>query len=126
MEIRRGGQTLIGYPAVRDCGDSVTLDVSESPDKRARLHRAGVRRLLAIAFRERIREIEKAAAKDVALAPLKGDLVVAALERTFLRSRCRCPGEFARRVEDGRSRFSLIAQELHGLAGQRCWPNSSR
>jgi ATP-dependent RNA helicase HrpA len=117
MEIRRGGQTLIGYPAVRDCGDCVALDVSESPDNARAIHRTGVRRLLAIAFRERVREIEKAAAKDVALAPLKGDLVVAALERTFLaESAPLTQADFARRVQEGRSRFSLIAQELQRLA----------
>jgi ATP-dependent helicase HrpA len=117
MEIRRGGQTLIGYPAVRDCGDCVALDVSESPDNARAIHRAGVRRLLAIAFRERVREIEKAAAKDAALAPLKGDLVIAALERTFLaESAPLTQADFARRVQEGRSRFSLIAQELQRLA----------
>jgi ATP-dependent helicase HrpA len=117
MEIPRGGQTLIGYPALHDCGDSVVLEVSESPDRARTMHRAGVRRLLALAFRERIREIEKAALKDVTLAPLKGDLVTAALDRTFLSdSLPMTQADFARRVQDGRSRFSLIAQELQRLA----------
>ena len=117
MEIPRGGHMLVGYPAVLDCGDAVTLTVSESPDSARATHRAGVRRLLAIAFRERIREIEKAAAKDVPLAPLKGDLVIAALERTFLsESLPMTQADFAKRIEDGRSRFSLIAQELQRLA----------
>ncbi|MGH8675925.1 MAG: DUF3418 domain-containing protein, partial [Burkholderiales bacterium] len=117
MEIERDGQWLVGYPAVLDCGDAVTLEVSESPDRARAIHRAGVRRLLAIAFRERIREIEKAVAKDVALAPLKSDLVTAALERTFLSdSLPATQADFARRVENGRSRFSLIAQELQRLA----------
>ena len=48
------------------------------------MHRAGVRRLLAIAFRERLRDLEKALGKDMALAPLKEDIVAAALDRTFL------------------------------------------
>ncbi len=113
MEIERAGQTLIGYPALADAGEAVTLQVFHSPEKAREIHRGGVRRLLAIAFRDRIRDLERTLARDVALGPLKADVVTAALERTFL------PGslpmrqaDFARRVEDGRSRFNLIAQEI--------------
>src|SRR5438309_3215404 len=113
MEIERGGQTLIGYPALADAGEAVALQVFHSPEKAREIHRGGVRRLLAIAFRDRIRDLERTLARDVALGPLKADVVTAALERTFL------PGslpmrqaDFARRVEDGRSRFNLIAQEI--------------
>ena len=49
----------------------------------------------------------------MALAPLKGDLVTAALDRTFLaESLPTTQADFARRVQEGRSRFNLIAQEL--------------
>ena len=113
MEIERGGQTLVGYPALVDAGDGVTLQVFESPEKARGEHRAGVRRLLAIAFRDRVRDLERSLAKDVALGPLKGDIVAAALERAFLaESVPTTPADFARRVEEGRSRFNLIAQEI--------------
>jgi hypothetical protein len=124
MEIPRGGQTLIGHPAVRDCGAFVTLEVSESPDSARALHRAGVRRLLAIAFRERIREIEKAAAKDVVLAPLQGDLVTAALSAFLSESRDDA-GHFTRRVHDRRSRQTSSRRSCSG-SQQRCSPSSSR
>ena len=65
-------------------GDAVTLQVFDSPEKARELHRAGVLRLLAIAFRDRIRDLERSLAKDVVLGPLKGDVVAAALARTFL------------------------------------------
>jgi len=69
--------------------------------------------LLAIAFRDRIRDLERTLARDVALGPLKADVVTAALERTFLPgSLPMTQADFARRVEDGRSRFNLIAQEI--------------
>ena len=117
MEIRRGGQTLVGYPALVDAGDGVTLQVFDSPEKARMLHRAGVRRLLAIAFRERLRDIEKALAKDMALAQQKEDIVAAALDRTFLaESLPLAQAEFARRVQEGRSRLNLIAQEMQRLA----------
>ena len=73
----------------------------------------GVRRLLALAFRDRIRDLERDLGKDMALGPLKAEVVVAALERTFLaESLPMRQAQFARRVEEGRSRFTLIAQEI--------------
>ncbi len=113
MEIARGGQTLVGYPALVDAGDAVTLQVFDAPEKSQDLHRAGVRRLLAIAFRDRVRDLERGWAKDVVLGPVKEELVAAALDRAFLdESLPMAQADFARRVEEGRSRFLLIAQEM--------------
>ena len=113
MEIERDGQTLIGYPALVDAEDAVVLQVFDSPEKARELHRAGVRRLLAIAFRERIRDLQKSLAKDVKVAPLAADVVAASLDRTFLAGETPTTArEFARRAEEGRSRFGLIAQEI--------------
>ena len=118
MEIERGGQTLVGYPALVDEGDAVTLQVFDTPEKSKALHRAGVRRLLAIAFKDRIRDLERAWAKDVQLGPLKDDLVAAALDRAFLADAVpTLAAEFARAVDSGRSRFLLIAQEVARAAG---------
>jgi len=113
MELERDGQTLVGYPALADAGDGVVLQVFDSPEKAREVHRAGVRRLLAIAFRERIRDLERSLAKDMLLGPLKDEIIVAALERTFLAESVPVlQVDFARRVEEGRSRFNLIAQEI--------------
>src|SRR5688500_3117075 len=113
MEIHRGGHTLVGYPALVDAGDAVTLQVFDSPEKARELHRAGVLRLLAIAFRDRIRDLERSLARDVVLGPLKGDVVAAALARTFRHEGVpTLQAQVARRGDEGRSRFSLIAQEL--------------
>ena len=117
MEMRRGGQTLVGYPALLDAGDSVTLQVFDSPERAREVHRAGVLRLLVIAFRERLRDIEKGLAKDMTLAALKDDILSAALERTFLADSLPMrQAEFAQRVQEGRSRLNLIAQEMQRLA----------
>jgi ATP-dependent helicase HrpA len=119
MEIERGGQTLVGYPALVDAGDGVTLQVFDTPERAAELHRAGVRRLLAIAFKERFRDLERAWAKDVALGPLKDDLAAAALERAFLADAVpTLAAEFARAAESGRSRFVLVAQEVARTVAQ--------
>jgi len=119
MEIARGDETLVGYPALVDAGDAVTLQVFESPEKARDAHRAGVRRLAAIAFRDRVRDLERAFAKDLALAPLKEDLVTAALERVFIgESLPMARADFAKRLEEGRSRFTLVAQEIARTAAQ--------
>jgi len=113
MEISRGGHTLVGYPALVDAQDAVTLQVFDSPEKARALHRAGVLRLLAIAFRDRIRDLERSLAKDVVLGPLKGEVISAALARVFLQDSVpTLQAEFARRLDEGRSRFTLIAQEI--------------
>jgi ATP-dependent helicase HrpA len=121
MEVGRGGQTLVGYPALQDAGGDenpgVTLQVFDSPERAREVHRAGVRRLLAIAFRERLRDLDKALGKDMALAPLKEDIVAAALDRTFLAdSLPMLQSDYARRVAEGRNRLNLIAQEMQRLA----------
>jgi ATP-dependent helicase HrpA len=113
MEIERGGRTLMGYPGLVDAGDAVTLQVFESPENAREAHGAGVRRLLSIAFRDRIRDLERTLAKDIVLAPLKEDIVRAALDRTFLaESLPMAQADFQRRVDEGRNRFTLIAQEI--------------
>ncbi|TAK80077.1 MAG: ATP-dependent RNA helicase HrpA [Betaproteobacteria bacterium] len=113
MELERGGQTLVGYPALVDESDAVALQVFDSPERAREIHRAGARRLFAIAFRDRIRELERTLAKEMTLGPHKEDIVTAALERTFLAQSVPLQqAEFARRAEEGRSRFNLIAQEI--------------
>jgi ATP-dependent helicase HrpA len=117
MEISHGDQTLVGYPALVDAEDAVTLQVFDSPEKARAMHRQGVRRLLRIAFRERVRDLDKALSKDMALAAQKADIVAAALDRTFLaESLPRTQADFAQRVQEGRGRLNLIAQEMQRLA----------
>jgi ATP-dependent helicase HrpA len=113
MEIARGGQTLVGYPALVDAGDAVTLQVFDAPEKAREMHRDGVRRLLAIAFKDRVRDLERSWSRDVLLGPVQEDLMAASLDRAFLgESLPMSQADFARRVEEGRSRFLLIAQEM--------------
>ncbi len=119
MEIRRGARTLVGYPALVDAGDAVRLQVFDSPEAAREAHADGVRRLLAIAFRDRVRDLERALAKDPVVAPLRADVARAALDRTFLAdSLPMTQADFAHRVEEGRSRFTLIAQEIARSAAQ--------
>jgi ATP-dependent helicase HrpA len=121
MEITRGSQTLVGYPALEDVsddsGDAVTLQVFDSPEKAREVHREGLRRLLAIVFRDRLRDLDKSLTGDRALAPIKDDILVAAVDRTFLAGDLPMrQAEFERRVQEGRNRLNLLAQEMQRLA----------
>jgi ATP-dependent helicase HrpA len=126
MEVTRGPQTLIGYPALVDRGDAVDLEVLDSPDKARATHRAGLRRLFMLRLKEQAKYIEKGlpglpamALQFAALgdaAELRQQLVAAAFDRTCLveplpRSR----PEFERRADEARSRVPLIAQEIARL-----------
>src|SRR3978361_621847 len=59
LEIRRRGQTLFGYPALVDRGTHCDVEVFDSPEEAARIHRAGLRRLFGLQLREPIKYLEE-------------------------------------------------------------------
>jgi ATP-dependent helicase HrpA len=60
-----------------------------------------------------VRDLERSLGKDMIVAPLKDDVIRAAIARVFLADPLpMTAADFAKRVEDGRSRFTLIAQEI--------------
>ncbi len=137
MEIRKGGQTLIGFPALIDQGDAVTIEVFDEPGVAAARHRAGLRRLFALQIRDALKYLEKnipdlqkmaVAYMQVARAPdgsgggtaeeLRAQIIDVALERAFLLEPLpACEADFKRRLDEGRGRLSLIANEVARLAG---------
>jgi ATP-dependent helicase HrpA len=128
MEIRRGGTSLIGFPALIDRGDDVTIEVFDEPEAAAAKHRAGLRRLFALQIRDALKYLEKnipdLQKMAVAYMPLgtqeelREQIIEVALDRAFLQ--LALPGneaEFKRRVDEGRGRLTLIANEVARLAG---------
>ncbi len=129
MEVRRGNQVLIGYPALIDVGDAVQIEVFDEPDVAAARHLNGLRRLLALQLREPLRFLERnipdltrMAAVYMALGTLeelRDQIIEVALQRAFLAEPLPTDGaQFQRRVEEGRPRLNLIAQEVARQAGQ--------
>ena len=59
MEVRRGTQTLVGFPALIDRGSHVVVEVFDEPDVAASRHRAGLRRLVSIQIRDALKYLEK-------------------------------------------------------------------
>ncbi|MFN6102191.1 MAG: DUF3418 domain-containing protein, partial [Burkholderiales bacterium] len=59
MEISKGGQSLIGFPALVDMGDAVSVEVFDEPDVAAAKNRAGLRRLFALQIKDALKYLEK-------------------------------------------------------------------
>jgi ATP-dependent helicase HrpA len=140
LEIQKpgsGGQTLIGFPALIDAGDAVTVEVFDEPEVAAAKHRAGLRRLFAIQIKDALKYLEKnipdlqkmaVAYMNVGKADngsgggtieeLREQIIAVALDRAFLLDPLPTD-EFAfkRRVEEGRGRLTLIANEVARMAG---------
>lgn len=57
--MRRKGQTLVGFPALTDAGDAVTIEVFDEPEVAAARHRAGLRRLFALQIKDALKYLEK-------------------------------------------------------------------
>jgi ATP-dependent helicase HrpA len=137
MEIRKGGQTLVGFPALVDEGDAVVQEVFDEPEVAAAKHRAGLRRLFALQIKDALKYLEKnipdLQKMAVAYMPvgrntdgtgggtqeeLRNQIIDVALDRAFLLDPL--PTDeyaFKRRMEEGRGRLTLIANEVARLAG---------
>ena len=136
MEITRGQQTLIGFPALVDVGDSVCIEVFDEPDVAATKHRAGLRRLFGLQIKDALKYLEKnlpdlqkmsVAFMSVGKSPdgsgggtsdeLKQQILDVALDRAFLLDPLpTSEADFKRRLDEGRGRLTLIANEVARLA----------
>jgi len=137
MEIVKGAQTLIGFPALIDLGDAVTIEVFDEPELAAAKHRAGLARLFSLQIKDAIKYLEKnlpdlqkmataymlvgRAADNFGggtLEELRQQILDVALSRTFLLDPLPTnEAEFKKRLEEGRGRLTLIATEIARLAG---------
>jgi ATP-dependent helicase HrpA len=127
MEVRKGGTSLVGFPALIDDGDAVRIEVFDEPEVAAAKHRAGLRRLFALQIRDALKYLEKnipdLQRMAVAFLPLgtqeelREQIIDVALDRAFLLDPLPATeGDFKRRVEEGRGRLTLIANEVARLA----------
>ena len=135
LEIRKGAQTLIGYPALIDAGDAVTVEVFDEPEAAAARHRAGLRRLFALQIKDALKyleknipELQKMAAAFMQLGKaadgsgggtleeLREQIIAVALDRAFLLEPLPTQeADFKRRLDEGRGRLTLISTEVARL-----------
>ena len=136
MEIRKAGQSLIGFPALIDKSTHVEIEVFDEPDVARRQHRAGLRRLVALQLRDALKYLEKnipdlrtmaVAYMQVGRTPegsgggsadeLRDQIIDVALDRAFLLDPLPTDAAgFTRRVDEGRGRLTLIASEIARMA----------
>jgi ATP-dependent helicase HrpA len=118
----------VGFPALIDRGTHVEIEVFDEPDAAAARHRAGLRRLVALAIKEPLKYLEKnipdlprMAVAYMALGTaeeLRAQIVDVAIDRAFLAEPLPTDAAgFERRVDEGRARLNLIAQEVARQAG---------
>ena len=136
LEIQKGGQTLIGYPGLIDAGDAVMIEVFDEPDVAAVKHRAGLRRLFSLQIKDALKYLEKNipdlqkmaitflqvgktadGAGGGTIEELREQIVSVALDRAFLLEPLPTnEADFKRRIDEGRGRLTLIANEVARLA----------
>ncbi len=129
LEVRKGGQSLIGFPALIDKGAHVEIEVFDEPEAAQALHRAGLLRLFALQLKEPLKGLEKNLGPDLqrlgvafmalgTVEELRAQVLNLALERAFLAEPLPTTAEaFQARLAEGRPRLVLIAQEVLRLAG---------
>ncbi len=137
LEIRKGAHAVIGFPALVDGGDAVTLEVFDEPQIAAGKHRSGLARLFALQLKDAIKYLEKtipdlqkmgAAYMQVGkvdgsnaaggtVEELKAQIIALALERAFLLEPLPTDAAaFQKRFDEGRGRLTLIANEVARMA----------
>ncbi len=128
MEVEVAGRMVIGFPALQDDGDAVSVRVFDTPEVAHQVHRRGLRRLFALELREQVKFIEKSlpGLRDMAMqfmslgseAELRAQLVAATIDRCCMMEPWPTdPASFAARRDEARPRISLVAQEIGRLAG---------
>ena len=129
MEIAKGGQTLVGFPALIDKGAHVEIEVFDEPDvaaaqaprRPAPAGRAAAARRAQVPREEHPRPAEDGRGLHAARhAPTScaTQIVDVALDRAFLAEPLPTDAAaFERRIDEGRGRLTLIANEVARLAG---------
>jgi ATP-dependent helicase HrpA len=124
LEVHQAGQSLIGFPALVDKITHVEIEVFDEPTVAARKHRAGLRRLVALQIREALKYLEKNLPELQKMSviymmaggsteELRDQIIDVAIDRAFLAEPLPTDAAaFARRVDEGRGRLTLIATEV--------------
>jgi ATP-dependent helicase HrpA len=139
LDLERGGIRLRGYPALVDRGESVAVQVLDSPESAELAGRAGLRRLFMLSLGAEMRRLRQGLPAlermrlQYALAPqppaedraaarppdLADELIDLILDLTFTQGQppIRDQATFAARLAARRGRLATVAGEVARLAG---------
>lgn len=129
MEIKRKGQSFIGYPALVDKQTHCDLDVFDDPEQARQQHHAGLLRLFRLALREQVKFQEKNISDLTRMSmlymslgtqeELRQQIIDCALDQACLAEPWPTDQQgFEQRRNEGKARLGLLVQEIARLAGQ--------
>ena len=134
LEIKRGKQTLYGYPALVDKQTHCDIEVFDDPELARNAHRLGLKRLFALPMRETIKALHKQlpGARDLGLLfmsignadDLMTQVIDLAIERSCLMEPLPTNADaFKERLNQGKPKLALIAQEVarHALGSLQAY-----
>ncbi len=127
LEVQKGKQSLIGYPALLDQTEYCVIEVYDDPDEAARTHLLGLRRLFALQLKEQVKYLEKniPGLQQMSmqfmslgsLEELRQQIIYSALDSACLQQPLpNDANSFQQRREAGKGRLNLLAQEIARLA----------
>jgi ATP-dependent helicase HrpA len=129
LEIQKGNRTLFGYPALVDRDEACDLEVFDDLVEARKHHWQGLRRLFALSNKDTLKALQKQlpGIRELGLLfinvgsvdGLIEQILNHALERAFMSDPLPINAEqFAERLQAGKPRLALIAQEIskHALA----------
>ncbi|HQR03963.1 MAG TPA: ATP-dependent RNA helicase HrpA [Rhodocyclaceae bacterium] len=126
LEVKVAGRSVVGFPALVDEGGSVALRAFDTEEMALEQHRAGLRRLFALALKEQVKSIDRNLPRELGMQfmslgteqELKAQIVAATLERTCMMAPWPANAEaFDARAVAAKGRIVLVAQEVARLAG---------
>jgi len=123
LEIQKGNKTLFGYPALVDRGDYCDLEVFDDLLEARKQHHLGLRRLFALNNKDTLKALQKQlpGIRELGLlfinvGSVEGlieQILNLALERAFMIDPLPInPEQFTERLQAGKARLALIAQEI--------------
>jgi ATP-dependent helicase HrpA len=128
LEIKRKGQSVVGYPALIDRQTHADLDVFDDPDEARKHHRAGLLRLFRLGLRDQVKFLEKNLTDLTRISMfymplgtqegLRDQIIDCALAQACLAEPWPTEASsFESRKQEGKSRLGLLAQEVARMAG---------
>ena len=134
LEIQKGNRTLFGYPALIDRGEYCDLEVFDDLLEARKQHTLGLRRLFALGNKDTLKALQKQlpGIRDLGLLfinvgsvdGLIEQILNLAIDRAFMTEPLPNNAEqFAERMQAGKPRLALIAQEIsrHALAALQAY-----
>jgi ATP-dependent helicase HrpA len=134
LEIQKGNSTLFGYPALVDRTVACDLEVFDDLLEARKHHWQGLRRLFALSNKDTLKALQKQlpGIRELGLLfinigsvdDLTEQILNLALERAFMSDPLPMNAEqFAERLQAGKPRLALIAQEIakHALAALQAY-----